>query len=360
MVSIIIPTYNERENIRRLVGKIFEVMKKYSIETELIIVDDNSPDATANIAKNLKKDFNLKVLVRKKKKGLSSAVLDSFRIAKGNIFGVMDADFSHPPDDIPNLVKPILDDKADLVIGSRYVKGGKIKNWPFRRKIISLGAKLLARSLTPVKDPLSGFFFFQKDIIKATRLNPKGYKIGLEIIGKGKYKRILEIPYVFRDREKGESKLGIAECKDYLSQLFALYLSGETFYQLLKFCIVGVSGILVNLAVLYSLVEFGYLWYIHAAMIAFLAAVSFNFTLNKIWTFRDGKKGITIANQYLKFVAISTIGLIINLFILYMLVEYVSLSYLFSQFMAILTTTTINFLGSKYWAFASGLMSSPK
>lgn len=220
-VSVIIPTYNEKENIKILIPKIFEVFRKNRINGEVIIVDDNSPDGTGDAADQLSKKFNVKVLHRKGKLGLSSAAVDGFKIASGDILGVVDADFSHPPEVIPKMIKCL--DKADFVVGSRYTKGGGVENWSLKRIIISKGAGFLARGLTNVKDPMSGFFFFRRDVIKDTKLNPKGFKICLEILVKGDYKNVVEMPYTFAIRKFGESKLNWKEVYNYIKHVISLY-----------------------------------------------------------------------------------------------------------------------------------------
>ena len=187
-----------------------------------MIVDDNSPDGTGEIAEKLKNDFRIKVIRRPGKMGHSTAVLDGIRSAEGEIIGVMDADMSHPPAIIPDVLRPLIADEADISVGSRYIRGGKISGWPARRKIISRGAGLLARPLTKVKDPMSGFFFFKKEAIEGRKLNPTGYKIGLEIFVKSDAK-VAEVPYTFVDRKHGKSKLGLAEEIRYLKHLFRLY-----------------------------------------------------------------------------------------------------------------------------------------
>jgi dolichol-phosphate mannosyltransferase len=218
-VSIIIPTYNEAQNIEELVKKIANL----GLESEIIVVDDNSPDKTGKIAESLKKDYkNLKVIHRTKK-GLASAVVEGFRASKGETLGVLDADFSHPLNVIPNMLEPIKTGKAELVIGSRYIKGGKIEGWNLVRKITSKGAILLSRPLTGIKDSVSGFFFLKKEVINEIDFNPKGYKIGLEVIVKGKYDRVVEIPYTFTNRKSGTSKLGIVEYFNYILHISKLY-----------------------------------------------------------------------------------------------------------------------------------------
>lgn len=348
--SIIVPTYNEKENIKLLIEGIAQAFN--SQEYEIIVVDDASPDGAAEVAHSLSPVYPVRVIKRKGKLGLSSAVLEGFKNSEGEILGVMDADLSHPPQAIPQFIEPLREGKVDLVIASRYVEKGGILNWSLKRKIISRGAKILARPLTPLKDPLSGFFFLKRKVIEGVSLSPKGFKIGLEIIVKGKYKKAVEMPYIFRDRRYGKSKCSWGEYKNYLSHLLKLYFFEEALsYQFFKFCLVGGIGVLVNLAVLYSLVELAYLWYLHAAIAAFIVAVSSNFILNKIWTFRDKRKGIKALKQYSEFFVVRTIGLLVNLAILYLLVQYGNIWYLAAQFLAVSLATVNNFLGSKYWAF---------
>src|SRR3972149_3442946 len=223
-LTVVIPTYNEAKNIPILVERIFKVFREHTLDGELIIVDDNSPDGTWEVAQQLKGTYNnLEVLRRFDKRGLSSAVLAGIQLARGNIIGVMDADLSHPPDNIPELAKPIISGESDFVIGSRYVEGGDVENWPFARKVSSKLATLVARALTHVKDPMSGFFFFRKDVIEGVELSPEGFKIGLEILVKGKYKHVTEVPILFRDREYGKSKLSWGVIFDYFSQIAKLY-----------------------------------------------------------------------------------------------------------------------------------------
>lgn len=222
MVSIVIPTYNESLVIKELVEKIFFIFKKNKINGEVIIVDDASSDGTGEIAENLAEIYPVKVVHRKGKLGLSSAVLEGFKVAQGQILGVMDADLSHDPEIIPQMVGTISKEEAELAIGSRYIKEGRIKNWPASRKIISKAAILLALPLTRVKDITSGYFFIKKQCLLGVKLCPQGFKIGLEIFVKAKYKKFKEIPYTFTDRKAGESKFNFKEVLNYLKQLVNL------------------------------------------------------------------------------------------------------------------------------------------
>ena len=223
-LTVVIPTYNEAENIPILVERIFKVFHEHSLDGEVIIVDDNSPDGTWEVARQLKGTHNLGVLRRVDKRGLSSAVLDGFQMAKGKIIGAMDADLSHPPEKIPELIRPIMIGESDLVIGSRYIKGGNTENCSFRRKVSSKIATLAVTGLTNIKDPMSGFFFLRKDVIEGVEISPKGFKIGLEILVKGKYKNVSEVPILFKDRKYGKSKLSIGVILEDSLHIAKLYL----------------------------------------------------------------------------------------------------------------------------------------
>lgn len=228
MLSIIIPTYNEAKNIKVLVDKIRNSVKK---DYEIIVVDDDSPDETWKIAESLK---NTRVIRRINEKGLSSAVIKGIEYARGNIICVMDADLSHPSELINDMLK-LINQGYDLVIGSRLIKGARIESWPLYRKALSFIATLLARPLTHVRDPLSGFFMFKKGILGSAegmnsakgkrKIVPRGYKILLEILVKANVKKnkIKEVPYTFSNREVGESKISLKVMGQYIIQLLHLY-----------------------------------------------------------------------------------------------------------------------------------------
>ena len=183
-ISVIVPTYNEAENIKKLIPMIDSVLKDY--DYEIIVVDDNSPDGTAEVAKKLAEQYPVKVLVRKKKLGLASAILYGFMNANEDVLGVIDADLQHPPELLGKMAKKIKDG-YDIVIASRYVKGGGTEGWSFHRWLISKVAILLARPLTNVKDPMSSCFLLS-------------YKLLLEILVKSNYSRVIEI---FSYRRRG-------------------------------------------------------------------------------------------------------------------------------------------------------------
>jgi len=223
-LSIIVPTYNEAENVRELIERVEASLK--GLDFEVIVVDDSSPDGTAEIAEELGKIYgNVKVVKRPRKMGLASAVLDGMKAAKHELIAVMDADLQHPPELLPKLLEKAREG-YDIVVASRYVEGGGIEEWGFWRRLISRGATLLAHTLLPrtrgVKDPMSGFFVFRRGVVEGIELNPIGYKLLLEVLVKGRYEKVIEVPYVFKVRKRGKSKLGLKDILEYVMFLAKL------------------------------------------------------------------------------------------------------------------------------------------
>lgn len=275
LVSIVVPTYNERDNLSCLAGKLFSALKAEGIRGELIVVDDNSPDGTADLARDLSRRYPIRVVVRPGKNGLSSAVIEGWRVAKGEILGVMDADMSHPPEAIPRILRPILQKRSDISLGSRHVRGGRDEGLSPHRKLVSQGASLIARPLVPVKDPMSGLIFFRRQVIQGVHLNPMGFKIALEVLVKGTYDVVTEVPYVFNKRLNGESKLQGKEYVNYLRHVARLYGYSYPAHRALRPLAASFSFIVANLAVMYLAVEVGRVGYIVGGTLAFLAALAF-------------------------------------------------------------------------------------
>jgi dolichol-phosphate mannosyltransferase len=220
MFSLIIPTFNEKDNIKPLLDAVTSVLK--DVDYEILVVDDDSPDGTATEVLNYHYINNrVKVLVRKKEKGLSSAVITGFSKARGDVLGVMDADLSHDPSILPEMIKSVLGD-YDMAIGTR----SSVNGWGLKRKLISKGACMLARTLlgVSISDPMSGYFVVKKSVFDRVKdvLNPIGYKIMLELYVRALPLKVAEVPYIFENRTIGESKLSNKVMKEYLKQLFSL------------------------------------------------------------------------------------------------------------------------------------------
>ncbi len=223
--SIVVPTYKEAGGIERLIVTLADVFARNKLDGEIIVVDDNSPDGTGDIVERLTAaKYPVRCLHRPGKMGLSSGVIDGWKFARpeSEALGAMDADFSHDANIIPRMVDALANG-YDLAIGSRYVKGGGIEDWPMQRKITSLVAIALAQPLTPLRDITSGYFLVRRHAIEGVDLDPIGFKIGLEVIAKARYRRALEVPYVFTDRVAGTSKLNQNEIFNYLRQLARIY-----------------------------------------------------------------------------------------------------------------------------------------
>ena len=226
-LSIVVPTYEERDNILEFIQRTESTL--VGMDFEIVVVDDNSPDRTADIAEKLNEEYgNIRVLRRPKKLGLGSAIVDGIKIADSCVIAVMDADLQHPPEMLPRLLKKI-EEGHDIVIASRYVRGGGIEGWSTWRKVVSRGARMFAHLLLPrvrfVKDPVSGFFMFKKDVIDNIEIKTSGYKVLVELLAKGKYNSVAEVPYVFVPRARGKSKLSPKEIASYLSLLLKLKMS---------------------------------------------------------------------------------------------------------------------------------------
>ena len=376
-ISIIIPTYNESQNILQILKSIKDNLPKNFV-TQTIVVDDNSPDGTGKLVedylKNIKKmaDYTIEIIHRKAKDGLSSAILKGIQHAKGDTIVVMDCDFSHPPHIIPKLIESIKKYQYDIVVASRYIKGGKIQGWSLKRKTMSKFATLIAKKGLGINthDPMSGFFAFKRNIIKGLNIDAIGYKFLLEILVKTKDVSIKEIPYTFQNRELGSSKLSIRTIFDYYRSVWKLYRYGKPLekqekrssvkflYKAGRFYTVGASGFIVNYMI--SLLLTGGvsdLWYLHANVIGIIASITTNFVLNKTWTFgdRDFRLKKTIS-QYGKFAMFSSLGALVQLGMVYFLVDSNEISYPLALIFAVMTAAFGNFILNKKFTFKEKLL----
>lgn len=370
-VSIILPTYNESQNIIQILKSIEDHLPK-NLQTETIVVDDNSPDGTGKIVDDyltLKNIANntIDVIHRTTKSGLASAILKGIQQATGDIILVMDSDFSHPPKIIPKMLESLRKYRSDIVIASRYVKGGNIEHWTLKRKLMSKIATMIAKSSLGVsaKDPMSGFFLFKKNLLHDLKFDGIGYKLLLEILVKTKGAKISEVPYTFTNRKFGSSKLDSGIIIDYFKSVSKLYLAGKTnenkesrksihfISKAARFYTVGATGLLVNyltsLAFAGNIPE---LWFIHANVFGITASILSNFFLNKVWTFEDRnfnpKKTIL---QFLKFIGFSSLGAAIQLGIVFSLVDQYQISYPIALIIGVLSGAFGNFMLNKKFTF---------
>ena len=365
-VSIILPTYNESQNILEVLKNIKEIIPR-QITSQTIVIDDNSPDGTGHVVeeylKNTKRATNhvIEILHNKTKTSLSSAILDGIRHARGDTVVVMDCDLSHPPQLIPKLVER-LRNRCDIVIASRYARGGKIVGWPTKRRWISRLGTLTAKFCLGIKetDPMSGFFACKRSLFDGIKFDGWGFKILMELIIKTKGARIAEIPYTFQERKFGKSKLGLSVLFAYVTAVWKLYwynnkkesrTSVQFFSKAGRFYTVGASGFLLNYLVSHSMVANLDVWYVHANLFGILLSMSSNFLLDKIWTFRDRYFGVKqTLTQYAKFAGFSSLGAVVQLLIVFSAVEG-GWSYSSSLIVGVLSAALGNFILNKKWTF---------
>jgi dolichol-phosphate mannosyltransferase len=350
-VSVIVPTYQEAGNIPLLIARLEAVRQARGLELELILSDDDSQDGTAQVVAQAGRPW-VRLLVRTTNRGLGPAVLDGLRLARHDRLMVMDADLSHPPERVPDLIAA-LDEGADFVIGSRYIEGGTTDaEWGFFRWLNSKVATLLARPFTSAKDPMAGFFALRREKFEAGRdLNPIGYKIGLELIVKCRCHKIVEVPIHFADRKVGESKLSVREQLRYLQHLRRLFIYRyPNWSYLFQFAVVGASGTLVNLAVLTLLVQARLPETIAIAggiLVSFLS----NFALNRRFTFSYARHR-SLLRHFVGFAGASALGMLTN-YTATLLFRYrfPSLPIQLAAIVGILCGMVLNFLICRYVVF---------
>jgi dolichol-phosphate mannosyltransferase len=223
-VSVVVPTFREASNLRPLTERLFAATRAAGLEAELIFADDDSGDGSVELVGELAGQYPVRIIVRTGPRGLAPAVLEGFEHARGQVLVVMDADLQHPPEKVPELVECITTGRADFAMGSRFAGGRVDQDWSLFRRLNSKVATLLARPLTRIRDPMSGFFALHRDTWRhAAKLDPVGYKIGLELLVKARCKRAVEVPITFATRHAGQSKLSFAEQLRYLRHLLRLY-----------------------------------------------------------------------------------------------------------------------------------------
>ena len=353
-LSIVIPTYNEGENITPLVERINQALSGY--DYEILFVDDDSRDGTADIIAGLSSKYPVRVAVRKNERGLASAVVHGINNTTGDRVLVMDADLQHPPEVIPDLVKAA-EDGADVVVGSRYVKGGACQEWGLFRKLVSTVSTIMAHVFLPptrsVKDPMSGLFMFDRKVVANARLQPLGYKILLEILMEGEFQKITEVPFTFVTRDEGESKLSTRQQIQYIKHLYSLMRRKGELARFFKFCAVGVSGVGVNLGLYALLTRLAGIGEDPSLVISVETSIITNFILNNYFTFRGRNEPGTkpFFQRLLKFNLLSLAGLAINYGIFKLFNNVFGLFDIFSVLIGIAVATMWNYLLNTRWTW---------
>ena len=355
-LSVIIPTYNESKNIEAIIKEITLILEPIIPQNyEIIIVDDDSHDQTWRIAQELTEQYkHLRVMRRKNEKGLSTAVIRGWQVAMGKFLAVIDGDLQHPPEVLCKLLNKIEKNRADLCVASRNIEGGGVSEWSLIRRIISRGAQVIGiivchNIVSRVSDPMSGYFIVRRSAICNRQMYPQGYKILLEVIGRGNIDKICEEGYVFQERKEGESKISTKLYFEYIFHLFRLRFATFPVKRFIKFCFVGLSGVFLDMGLLFLLSDPLMLgWGLtRSKVIAAQSALVSNFMWNDKWTFHDLAKNDHGLKQkfrrFLKFQLICTIGIVINVVILNLLFNLMDMNRYIANGIAILATTGWNF-----------------
>jgi dolichol-phosphate mannosyltransferase len=361
-VSIIIPTYNEVENIGNLIEKLVALNADYQI----IVVDDNSPDGTAEAVGKLAQKWSNVVLHRRPGKlGIGSAICEGLEkalsFADCHYVVTIDADLSFNPQDIPRLLEAAEDGDAGLIQGSRYVKGGGIIGWNSYRRLQSRAANLLAKLLFGLPNEVTSCFrVYTREsaqiVVGGVHTIDYAFLVAATLAVKDHGLRIREVPVVFVDRVRGKSKLRTSDHLKWLALILKTFLyrqlhrdDSKTF---LRFCLVGALGFLVNMGLLWMLTEHGGLFYVLSAVLSIEASILFNFSLNDVWTFKNRRRlRSNIVVRVLKYNVVCLMGAAFNLGILALMTEVFGVHYLVSNFVGMLVAVIWNYGGSIKWAW---------
>ena len=351
--SLIVPTYKEAKNVPKIVDKLSTILDtEMPGEYELIIVDDNSPDGTWEIAQNLMSEYpQLRVMRRIEERGLSTAVIRGWQVARGEVLGVIDGDLQHPPETLLQLWGEIKRG-GDMAVASRHVEGGSVSDWSIVRRFLSRGAQTVGLILLPgvigrVSDPMSGYFMVRRKCLIGCTLSPLGYKILIEVLARGRVPWIGEVGYQFEEREHGESKVTAKQYIDYLRHLLRLRLSLGPIGRLLRFGVVGFSGVFVDMAVFYLLRSHLELGLTRSTILSAEVAIFNNFLWNDLWTFGDIARRQPGNRQrlrrFLKFNMVCLAGIILQTLLVNLFVNIFGMNEFVAKLVAIASVTFWNF-----------------
>lgn len=348
-VDVIIPTYQEVQNLPGLLERLNEVRTGSGLDLRVLIMDDDSRDGSDELIRSLALSW-VRLFTRKVDRGLSAAVLEGIERGTSDVVIVMDADLSHPPEAIPRLIAA-LDAGADIAVGSRFTEGGSTADdWGPFRWFNSRVATLLAYPLTSIHDPMSGYFAVRRQAVTAVRdLNPVGYKILLEIIVKCRCREVVEIPIHFANRHLGSSKLSLREQLKYFRHLRRLYIHRYgTWSHLAQFLIVGASGLIINLALLTLFLR----WRIPekaAVGLSIGLSLIWNFALNRRFSFSYARDG-SVIRQFLGFATACSLGAVVNYFTTLYAWDLIRVKQLAASG-GVLAGTVFNFLATRFVVF---------
>lgn len=357
LVSIVIPTYNEQDNVRTMASRIASAFSTLpALQYEIWFMDD-SVDATPTVLEELaQSDAHVHYVHRTGVRGLGHAVVEGFSMAKGDYLIVMDADLQHPPELLPTIVTR-LHEGMELVIPSRFVPGGSDGGLNLRRKLISWIARTIGRlALSPLRhitDCTGGYFGLHRSVVREVQLNPIGWKILIEVLVKGNYKSVHEVPYAFLEREVGLSKMSVREQLRFLQHITTLVRQSPDDRRFYIFCLVGALGTILNLVVMSGLLHYTALHGLIASVFASLIAMLHNFIWHRTVTWRSRKDTARLHSgwQAPLFVVISCVGIAITALFVHIFV-LLHTSILLGQLMGIVVATVWNYVANNRWTWS--------
>jgi len=317
VLSVVVPTFNERDNVAQLYRKLDATLA--GMAWEVVFVDDNSPDKTWQVVRDLaRQDSRVRCIRRIGRRGLSGACIEGILASSAPYAAVMDADLQHDETQLPKMLSLLEGGKAELVVGSRYVEGGSADSFDRQRAGFSAFATGLARRVLGVSiaDPMSGFFMIRRDKFEqlAPKLSTQGFKILLDIVAtaQGELKTV-EVPFTFGSRLHGESKLDSMVALDFLGLVLAKFSNDAVSLRFLMFAMVGGTGLFVHLATLFVALEVLNWPFAEAQAAGALVAMTSNFILNNFLTYRDQRlKGFAILRGLFAFYLVCSVGLLAN------------------------------------------------
>jgi len=356
-LTVLLPTFNEKGNVVPLVQRIRQALKEKNWNYEILFIDDSNDETPQVIQKLMRENPQIRLVCRKKEErtGLATAFLTGFALAQGEYICCLDSDLQHPPETIPCLLEKAYQEGADLVVATRYARGGSAVGlgslktvYGIYRRAVSLGFKYFTQILfiptRKTSDPLGGFFLLKKELVKGISFQPKGFKILVEILMRTKPNKVAEVPYVFLARENDQSKANLRQGLEFLRHLWVIFRTVPEAGRFIKFCLVGFSGVLINLGVLAFLVEI-LAWEKSLAWFwAVIISIFSNFLLNNLFTYSD--RQTPSRKESLKRVAyyylISFLGMGVN-FVFYRIFLEMGFNYLLAALIGIVAATGTNF-----------------
>lgn len=355
MLTIVIPTYNEKDNLQQLILQINDSLGS-GYDYEILFVDDSTDDSPGLLeelsASNA--DSKIRYIHRSGERGLASAVVCGFDKARGDILAVMDADLQHPPSLLPRMLA-LIEGGADIVLPSRYISGGGREGLSSLRALASkaalLSGKIFLKSMRKISDPMSGFFMMRRDVIAGVSLKPIGWKILMEVLVLGNYRHVVELPYSFKKRSAGESKLSAFVSMQYFAHILSLIARSESDRRFYLFAMIGLSGVLVDMLAFTLITSFWSPSNNAAASLSACIPIITNYLLNRNLTWRSSRAKKPYA-EFARYALVCILGLgIKNVFVF--LLTLAGVLPILCNLVGIAGSTASNYILNGRWVFST-------